>query len=106
MEKNYYVYIVTNKRKSVLYTGVTNDLYRRILEHKEKKIKGFSKRYNTDILVYFEHSYYVNSAIMREKQLKAGSRKKKEELINSMNPEWRDLSEDFLDYPEGESTVS
>lgn len=106
MEKNYYVYIVTNKRKTVLYTGVTNDLVRRILEHKEKKIKGFSKRYNTDILVYFEHSNYIDGAIMREKQIKAGSRKAKEDLINSLNPEWQDLSKEFLEFPDGEDTIS
>lgn len=96
MEKNYYVYILTNTYRDVLYIGMTNDLPRRIMEHKEKKIKGFTQKYNVDILVYYEHTTEVDSAIMREKQLKGGSRQKKRELIHEFNPEWRDLSEDFL----------
>lgn len=96
MEKNYYVYTLTNTYRNVLYVGVTNDLHRRITEHKEKKIKGFTQKYNLDILVYYEHSTDSTAAIMREKQLKAGSRQKKKDLIHEFNPEWRDLSEDFL----------
>jgi len=75
----------------VLYTGVTNDLKRRILEHKNKIIKGFTKRYNVDKLVYYEVTESVESAIVREKQIKGGSRKDKIELVNSMNTEWCDL---------------
>lgn len=75
----------------MLYTGVTNDLKRRILEHKNKIIKGFTKRYNVDKLVYYEVTESVESAIVREKQIKGGSRKDKIELVNSMNTEWCDL---------------
>jgi putative endonuclease len=88
---NFYVYITTNKNHTVLYTGVTNDLARRTYEHKNKTYKGFTSKYNVDELVYYEHFQYINDAIAREKQIKAGSRKKKEELINSINPTWRDL---------------
>jgi len=91
MYKKYYVYIITNKWNNVLYTGVTNDLKRRILEHKNKIIKGFTKRYNVDKLVYYEVTESVESAIVREKQIKGGSRKDKIELVNSMNTEWCDL---------------
>jgi len=89
----YYVYILTNKKKTVLYTGVTNNLERRIYEHKNKLIKGFTERYNVDSLVYFETTSDVNSAIAREKQIKNLLRSKKEDLINSINPQWNDLSE-------------
>jgi putative endonuclease len=89
--KNYFVYILTNKNNTVLYTGVTNNLYRRIWQHKSKLLKGFTKRYNVTKLVYFEMFADPESAISREKQLKAGSRKKKLELINSFNKEWKDL---------------
>ena len=75
----------------MLYTGVTNDLQRRVLEHKEKTLKGFTERYNIDKLVYYEVAESIESAILREKQIKGGSRKDKIELVNSMNPEWRDL---------------
>jgi putative endonuclease len=74
-----------------LYTGVTNDLRRRVYEHKEKLVKGFTSKYNCDKLVYFEHFDHIDDAIAREKQIKAGSRKKKLDLINSLNPEWVDL---------------
>ena len=89
--KNYCIYILTNKNNSVLYVGVTNNLTGRIWEHKSKLIEGFTKKYNVDKLVYFESFDSPESAIKREKQLKAGSRKKKIELINSLNPEWKDL---------------
>ena len=79
----------------VLYTGVTNNLERRILEHKSKTSSSFTKRYNVDQLVYFECGDDINAAIAREKQIKAGSRQDKIELIDSMNPEWKDLSIDF-----------
>jgi putative endonuclease len=94
-ERQYYVYITTNKNNTVLYTGMTNDLIRRVLEHKEKKKKGFTSRYNVVKLVYYEILESASGAISREKQIKAGSRQKKIDLINSMNPEWSDLYEDL-----------
>jgi len=90
-EKRYYVYIMTNKRNTVLYTGITNDLKRRIYEHQAKIVEGFTRRYNIDKLVYYEVCQNAESAILREKQIKGGSRAKKIGLINTMNPEWRDL---------------
>ena len=89
--KQYYVYIMTNKRNTVIYTGVTNNLIKRVYGHKQKLIEGFTKKYNVVKLVYYEAFGDCLSAIQREKQIKAGSRKKKEELINSINKEWRDL---------------
>ena len=93
MSTQYYVYIMTNKRNTVLYTGVTNDLRRRVYEHKEKLADGFTKKYNITKLVYYEIFLDPENAIMREKHLKAGSRQKKIDLINQMNKEWRDLYE-------------
>ncbi|MCX6169614.1 MAG: GIY-YIG nuclease family protein [Ignavibacteriales bacterium] len=87
MEKKYYIYIMTNKNDRVLYTGVTGDLIKRVYEHKEKIVDGFTKRYNMNKLVYYEEYNEILSAIEREKQIKAGSRKKKLELVNRMNPE-------------------
>lgn len=86
-----YVYILTNKNHTTLCTGVTIDLVRRVSEHKEHKLKGFTKRYNVDILVYFEFLGSISLAIEREKIIKSGSRQKKIELINSINPQWEDL---------------
>ena len=95
-EKGGYVYIMCNKNNSVLYTGSTEELGGRIAHHKDKSIKNsFTARYNINKLVYYEELDSLKSAILREKQIKAGSRKKKVELINKMNPEWRDLSEDW-----------
>ncbi len=94
MTKEYYIYIMTNKRNTVLYTGVTNDLIKRVYEHKSKLVEGFTKKYNINKLVYFETYENPSEAIAREKQIKAGSRQKKINLINSMNLEWKDL------YPE------
>jgi len=94
-DRQYCVYMMTNLHDTVLYTGVTNDLQRRVLEHKAGK-GGFTKRYNLTKLVYFECGADVNMAIFREKQIKAGSRQKKLDLINGMNPEWKDLFEDFF----------
>ncbi|WP_293139999.1 GIY-YIG nuclease family protein [Okeania sp. SIO3I5] len=94
MTKEYYIYIMTNKRNTVLYTGVTNDLIRRVYEHKSKLVEGFTKKYNINKLVYFEMYENPSEAIAREKQIKAGSRQKKINLINSINLEWKDL------YPE------
>ena len=86
---------MTNKRNTVLYTGVTNDLKKRIYEHKEKLVEGFTKEYNVTKLVYYEVFDDIESAIVREKQIKGGSRQKKIELINGMNKEWRDLQEEL-----------
>ena len=91
MERRFYVYILTNKNNNVLYTGVTNDLVRRVYEHKQHSVKGFTARYNVTKLVYYEIHDDPQSAITREKQLKAGSRQKKFELIDSINPDWKDL---------------
>ena len=95
MEKLYCVYIITNKNNTVLYTGVTNNLKRRVCEHKEKLVKGFSSKYNLDRLVFYEVTENVESAITREKKIKGGSRQKKIGLINSMNPDWKDLYPDI-----------
>lgn len=91
MNKQYYVYIMTNKRNTVLYTGVTGDLIKRVYEHKNNTIEGFTKKYNVNKLVYYEIFKNSASAISREKQIKAGSRDKKIILIESMNPKWKDL---------------
>jgi len=95
MDKQFYVYIMTNKYGTVFYTGVTNDLKRRVYEHKNKLTKGFTKKYNISKLVYYEVFEDAYNAIVREKQLKAGSRKKKIDLINSTNKEWNDLYEEL-----------
>jgi putative endonuclease len=94
--REYCVYILTNSRHTVLYTGVTNNLQRRILEHKSKKGNAFTKKYNVDKLVYFECGDDVSQAIFREKQIKAGSRQKKIDLINEFNPEWKDLYDELF----------
>ena len=96
-EKQYYVYILTNRTNKVLYIGVTGNLERRIFEHKSKLMEGFTKKYNLTKLVYYEMTYDVVSAISREKQLKNWHREWKINLINDSNPKWVDLSEDFLD---------
>jgi putative endonuclease len=92
-QKYYYVYILSNKYNNVLYVGITNDLIRRVYEHKNKLVEGFTEKYNVDKLVYYELFNDPINAIIREKQLKGYSRKKKVELINSFNPEWKDLYE-------------
>lgn len=91
MGHQYYVYIITNKNNRVLYTGITNDLKRRVYEHKEKFVNGFTKRYNISKLVYYEIFGDPENAILREKQIKAGSRQKKIDLIETINKEWNDL---------------
>jgi putative endonuclease len=91
----YYVYIMTNSHHTVLYTGVTNDLARRVFEHKNGLGSAFVKKYNVHKLVYYQIGDDVHSTIAREKQIKAGSRKKKIDLINSLNPEWKDLYEEI-----------
>jgi putative endonuclease len=93
MEKQYCVYIMTNPTNTVLYTGITSDLPRRVFQHKAKETPGFTEKYNCVKLVYFEVTGDVESAISREKQIKAGSRRKKIQLIDAMNPDWEDLSE-------------
>ncbi len=92
---NYYVYIITNINNTVLYIGVTNNIKRRMYEHKNKIIDGFSKKYNLNKLVYYEVTTNINSAIEYEKKLKGYTRKRKEELINKNNSNWIDLSLDF-----------
>ncbi len=96
---NYYVYIVTNKNKTVLYTGVTNSLQTRIQQHydkaKELRPKSFVGKYNTYYLLHYERFEYINDAISREKEIKGWLRSKKEALINSTNPDWRFLNQDI-----------
>ncbi len=89
---------MTNKNNTVIYIGVTSDLLKRVYQHKTKAIKGFTAKYNCDKLVYFEEFLDINQAIAREKQLKSGNRKRKEDLINSMNSDWNDLSDGWLFY--------
>ena len=91
--KRAYVYILSNKRNGTLYVGVTSNLVKRIFEHKEKVVNGFSAKYNLVLLVYYEEWWSIEEAIQREKKLKAGNRKKKLNLIESINPDWKDLSE-------------
>lgn len=88
----YYVYIMTNENNTVLYTGVTNDLERRIYEHKNKLIEGFTNKYQVAKLVYYEITDDINAAIAREKQIKGWLRRKKVALIEGLNPSWNDLS--------------
>ena len=95
MEHRYFVYIMTNQHNTVLYTGVTNDLVRRVFQHREKTLPGFTSRYNVDKLVFFEETSDVLAAIAREKQIKGGSRRKKIALIEGLNPGWRDLYGDL-----------
>ena len=96
MTRQYYVYIMANENNTVLYTGVTRDVKRRVYEHKEKLVGGFTKKYNVTKLVYYEIVEDVESAILREKRIKGGSRQKKIELITGVNKEWRDLYEGLL----------
>lgn len=95
MERNYFVYVLTNQRNGTLYIGVTNDLERRIYEHKNKLFKGFTEKYNLDRLVYYEHTTDVHSALTREKQIKKWNRQWKIDLIEKDNPLWKDLSLDW-----------
>ena len=97
---NYFVYILTNKHKRVLYIGVTNDLNNRLFEHREESKHGkrsFAGKYNAYYLVYFEHFDLIEDAIAREKQIKGWLRKKKDELINSFNPEWKFLNDEVAE---------
>ena len=92
---SYYVYLLTNQNNKVMYVGVTNNLARRVAEHKNAATDSFTKKYKLTRLVYYEVLDTISDAITREKQLKGGSRTKKLLLISSMNPEWTDLSNDF-----------
>jgi putative endonuclease len=97
MQRGGYIYILTNKNHTVLYVGVTSQLATRVHEHKSKKDpKSFAAKYNVDKLVYFESHFRIEEAINREKQIKAGNRKKKIALIESLNPEWKDLYDSIL----------
>lgn len=91
MSKQYYIYILTNTYNTVLYTGMTNDLLRRVAEHKAGRGSAFTKKYNLHKLVYIELTDDVHAAIAREKQIKAGLRQKKIDLVEGVNPDWEDL---------------
>ena len=95
LTKQYYVYFLTNWNNKVLYVGVTNDLKRRVYEHKHGLVDGFTKKYNVNKLVYYEVCEEIEGAILREKQIKGGSRQKKINLITKFNPDWVDLSDQF-----------
>ena len=95
MEKQGYVYIMTNKSNTTLYTGVTSNLAKRTYEHRMKLVDGFTKKYNLTKLVYYEVFDGIENAILREKQMKAGSRRTKVELTNRMNSDWKDLYEEL-----------
>lgn len=90
-DNNYYVYILTNKMHTVLYTGMTEDLKRRVFEHKEHFVDSFTRRYKADKLIYYEVAESHEAALIREKQIKSWSRKRKEDLIATMNPGWSEL---------------
>mgnify|MGYP000282967608 CR=1 FL=1 len=94
-QHQYYLYIISNKHNSTLYIGVTNDLERRMFEHKNKLVSGFTAKYNVNKLMYFEDFQYVNDALKREKQLKNWNRQWKIDLIEKENKEWKDLSIDW-----------
>ncbi len=95
MQRQYCIYILTNRYNTVLYTGITRDLKKRVHQHREKLSKGFTKLYNIEKLVFYEFTDDVRAAIAREKQIKAGSRQKKIDLIEDMNPDWLDLYEEL-----------
>jgi putative endonuclease len=94
-DRTYNVYLLTNWNNKVIYVGITNDLERRIYEHKEKLVKGFTEKYNVNKLVYYEQTPDINAALNREKEIKKWRREKKNRLVVNTNPLWRDLSEDF-----------
>lgn len=94
--EQYFVYILTNKYNNVLYVGITNNLIRRVYEHKNKLISGFTSKYNVNKLVYYESFQSVFDAIKREKEIKGWKSEKKVALINSFNPEWKDLYEELI----------
>ena len=94
-QRHYFVYILSSRTRRI-YIGVTNDLERRVAQHKRREVEGFTSRYNIDRLVYYEETDDVTAAIAREKQLKGWVRVRKCELVYSMNPEWRDLAAEWL----------
>lgn len=94
---NYYVYILTNKNKTVLYVGVTNDLKRRLYEHENGTLPAFTKRYNCHFIIYYEHFQFIEHAIDREKEIKKWRREKKERLIASRNPDWEFLNKEIYE---------
>jgi len=96
LSKGYYIYLLTNKRLNVLYTGVTNHLIRRVYEHKNKMVDGFTKKYNVDRLIHYETYSDISDAIAREKEIKGWSRAKKNALINQGNPKWEDLFNEII----------
>jgi putative endonuclease len=96
MTKTYYVYILASKRNGTLYIGVTNNLERRLYEHKNNLVEGFTNKYSVHHLIYYESANDINAALQREKQLKRWTRKWKIELIEKVNPDWCDLSDDFV----------
>ncbi|MBT3392922.1 MAG: GIY-YIG nuclease family protein [Elusimicrobiaceae bacterium] len=91
MNKKFYVYFMTNKNNEILYIGITNNLERRVLEHRNKLIKGFTEKYNCTKIVHYEEFNYIDKAILREKQIKSWNRKRKNDLINEYNSKWNDL---------------
>ncbi len=93
--RNYYVYLMTNWNNKVMYLGVTNDLERRVYEHRNKLLKGFTEKYNINKLVYFEETSEVTAAITREKEIKKWRREKKNALVERVNPDWKDLGQGF-----------
>ncbi|MCK9225575.1 MAG: GIY-YIG nuclease family protein [Candidatus Muirbacterium halophilum] len=95
-EKNYYIYILTNQSNNIFYVGVTSDLIKRVYEHKNKLVKGFTEKYNVYKLVYFELHSDINEAILKEKRLKKWKRKYKIKLIEKLNPKWIDLYYDII----------
>ncbi|VAX29030.1 Excinuclease ABC, C subunit-like [hydrothermal vent metagenome] len=95
MSRNYYIYCLTNWNNKVMYIGVTNNLERRIYEHKNKLLEGFTKKYNLNKLVYFEETRDIHAAISREKEIKKWRREKKDALVKQLNPDWEDLAKDF-----------
>ncbi|NUM48842.1 MAG: GIY-YIG nuclease family protein [Anaerolineales bacterium] len=96
MNHTFYVYLLTNWNDQVMYIGMTNDLKRRVYQHKNKLVEGFTEKYNVHKLVYYEETSDVKAAIAREKEIKKWRREKKNNLVNSKNPEWKDLSEGWL----------
>ena len=96
-EHRYYVYLLTNKNDKVMYVGVTNNLERRVHEHKTKMVPGFTEKYNVNKLVYFEETHDVRAAIAREKEIKKWRREKKNNLVVAVNPEWKDLSDGWFE---------
>ena len=97
MVKTYYVYLITNWNNKVIYAGVTNDLKRRVYEHKHKLVKGFTQKYNLNKLVHFEETNDVMAAIAREKEIKKWRREKKNKLVETTNSQWSDLSDGWFD---------